>query len=129
MLANDLAQAVADGATALAVTIGGLGELLGLRSRLRLPSEGTDLLDGADADSVGLPQRAIDSPSFGYTHFGAVDQWRDVGRIGVTIAHESLRMFCLVYRSPESPATCGRIAEVLRGRHTNANTAFSSCKA
>jgi hypothetical protein len=55
MLANDLAEAIAYGAAAV-VSVGRLRrELLGLSTRVwRRFGEGTDFVDRADADSIGL---------------------------------------------------------------------------
>ena len=50
-------------------------------------SKGPDLLDRTDADAVGLAQSPIDRPGFG--QFGAADEGRDVGRIGVAVADEA----------------------------------------
>lgn len=34
---------------------------------------------------------SVDGASFGHAHLGAVDEWRDIERIGIAIANESLR--------------------------------------
>ena len=52
--------------------------------------EPTEFLDRAEADAVGFAESAIDGPGFGDAHFGAADKRRDVGRIGIAIADESL---------------------------------------
>jgi hypothetical protein len=75
MLANQLVEAITDRpASAVPVAIGGLRRLLGLWTRSGLTSEGTDLLDRADADAIGLAQGAIDGSRFGHAHLGAVDK-------------------------------------------------------
>ena len=92
MLTNELAKAVANfGAAVVAVSICRLGrEFLRLAGGLRRFGEGTDFLDGADADAVGLAQSAVDSACFGDAHFGTVDKEGDVGRVGVAVTDESL---------------------------------------
>jgi len=73
MLANQLAQTIANCATAVVpIAICRLGQLFGLWTRSRLASEGTNLLDRADANAVGLPQSTIDGASLSHTHFGTV---------------------------------------------------------
>ena len=88
MLANELAEAIADGATAVSrcrscgsfFDSGGTSDSDG----------GPDFFNRADANAVGLAQGAVDGPRFGYTHFGAMDEERDVGRIGIAIANKTL---------------------------------------
>ena len=63
-------------------------KLLRLSRGLRRFGEGPDLLDRADADAVGLAEGAIYRPGFCDPHFGAVDERRDVGRIGISITNE-----------------------------------------
>ena len=89
MLANDLAEAIADlGATVVSV------------SRLRwnfayLPSiwrrrpRRADLLDRTNSNSKRFSQRTVRSASFGHTHFRTVHERRNVGRIGISIANET----------------------------------------
>jgi hypothetical protein len=90
VLADELAEAVADRATTVVpVAICRLGQLLGLWTRIGLTSEGTDLLDRADADAVGLAEGAVDGTGFGHAHLGAVNEWRDIGGIRVAIPDES----------------------------------------
>ena len=89
MLADELAEAVADlGAAVIAVH--GLG-----RNLLRLPGgwgrfgERPDLLDRTDADAVSLAEGPVDRPGFRHPHLGAVDQGRDIGGIGIPKTDES----------------------------------------
>jgi hypothetical protein len=93
MLANDLAEVVTDRATAV-VPVGRLwGKFPRLgRGRRRL-REGTNLLDGADADSVGFPQSSVDSSSFGNAHFRTMDKEGNIGRIGIAVADEAYASF------------------------------------
>jgi hypothetical protein len=81
MLADELAEAVAD----LGPTIVSVFPIDRLRREpLRLLRGGnwfgkrTDLLDGADADAVGLAECPVDRPGLGYPHLGAVDQGRHI---------------------------------------------------
>src|SRR6202035_5322343 len=90
MLSNQLAETIADRATPVTVSVFRLRQLLGLRARSSLTSEGADLFYRADADSVGFAQGTVDGTSFGHAHFGTVNQGRNVRRIGITIANESL---------------------------------------
>lgn len=73
------------------VPVGGLrGALLGVFRRLRGIGDGSDFLNRANADPISFSQSAIDRPGFGYAHFGAVDEKRDIRRIGVTITDKAL---------------------------------------
>ena len=47
------------------------------------------LLDRAQADSVGLAQGSVDGPGFCHAHLSAADQGRCISRVGVTIADEA----------------------------------------
>jgi len=104
MLADDLAEAVADFRAAV-VPVGGLR-----REVLRVPGERsgvgkrTNPLDRADADAVGFAQGPVYSPGFGHPHLGAMDQGRDTGGIGITVTDEARRAG-FVNRSSENPAT------------------------
>ena len=71
------------------------------RSEIRLNDEGVaeglgelenapKLLNRAEADPVGLAQGAIDRPCLSDAHLSSVDQGRDIGRIRVAVADESL---------------------------------------
>ena len=91
MLANDLTKTVADlWAAVVSVSICRLRwKLLRLSGGLRWFGEGPDFLNRADADAVGFAQSAVDRTSLGHAHFGAVNQSRNIGRIGVAIADET----------------------------------------
>jgi len=92
MLADELAQTVAHlGSTVVSVlAIDGLG-----RELLRLPGgrsrfgERADFLDRTDTDAIGLAQGPVDRPCLGHAHFGAVDQRRNIGGIGIAVADEA----------------------------------------
>src|ERR1039458_2840467 len=68
VLADDVAETVADLRSAVAVRLRVLRRelLAGVRNY-------SDLLDRADADSVGLAQSAVDGASFGDAHLGTTD--------------------------------------------------------
>jgi len=54
---------------------------VGSRSRAKF-------LNRAEADAVGLAEGSVDGTSFGDADFGAVNQGRDVGGMGVPIRGE-----------------------------------------
>src|ERR1019366_10780228 len=88
MLANRLAESIANRTTA--ISVGRLRrQILRLRRCLVRFSEGANLFDRAYANPVGLAQGAIDRTGFRHAHLSAVDKERDVGGIGVTVAHKS----------------------------------------
>src|SRR5579864_7911912 len=95
VLANELAKAIANSS---AVSISGMAVIavgrlwrqfanraLGRASRL----DGTDFFYRADTDPIGFAQCSIHGAGFCNTHFCTAYQWRDVRRIGVTIASKS----------------------------------------
>jgi hypothetical protein len=51
---------------------------------------GTDLFDRADSDTIGFAQSTIDGAGFRDTHFSALHEERDIGRVGVAVPNESL---------------------------------------
>jgi hypothetical protein len=67
----------------------------------------SDLLDRANPDAIGLAQSTIDGSSFGYSHFGAPNQQRNIGRIGIAVAHETGGVLGWIYRRLEDE-TIGR---------------------
>src|SRR5579859_4084821 len=91
MLADELAEAIANGAATVAVAIGGrLRKFLCFcRNRFRMSIEGTNLFHRANADPVGLPQSAVDGARFGHTHLGAVYEERNVRGIRITVPNEA----------------------------------------
>ena len=110
MLANDLAQTVADFGAAV-VPVGGLRrKLLRLVGSACWLGKGTDLFDRADADSIRFAQGAIDRPCFGHPHLGAVNKEGNIRRIGVAVSNEAFASLGLVDRGLERPTLCRRIA-------------------
>jgi hypothetical protein len=77
----------------------------GLR-RTRQPSE---LFDRAEADAIGFPQCAVNGTSFGDTHLGTTDEWRDVRRIGIPVAHKTSGRPRFVDYGSKNPAVSNRI--------------------
>ena len=69
----------------------------------------SDLLDRADADAVGFAQGAVDGPSLGHAHFGAMDQKGNIGRIGIAVADEAGGFLRRVDRCLEDKPTRLRI--------------------
>src|SRR5207302_1225221 len=89
VLADDLAQTVADFGAAV-IAIGRLWrEFLRISGGLRSFSEGPDLLCGADADAVGLSQSAVHSPCFCHAHLSASHEKRNIGGVSVAIANKA----------------------------------------
>src|SRR5689334_18872305 len=90
MLANDLAEAVTDsGPTVITVRGLRLALLRHVRGMCRF-GKGSDLIDRADANAIGFPQRTVHRSSFRHPHFCAVHERRNIGRIGIAVADESL---------------------------------------
>jgi hypothetical protein len=93
VLADQQAETVAEARLAVLVAVisvrgsFGLIEWSGCRGS-RSPAE---FLDRTEADAVGLAEGTVDGSRFGDTHLGAVDQRRDVGRIGIAVADEAAR--------------------------------------
>jgi hypothetical protein len=79
MLANQLAQEIADSAAAVAVCG---GNFLDSRAGTAGSAKGTDLLKLADTYSIGFAQGAIDRASFCHLHFGCRERveghWEDL---------------------------------------------------
>src|ERR1700687_2001440 len=72
-----------------------------------------EFLDRTEPDPVGLAKGAVDGTSFGDTHFGAVNQGRYVGGIGVAVAHETAGAGGLVDGCFKDPAAGIRVGEFL----------------
>src|SRR5207302_7548568 len=78
MLADDLAEAVADFGAAV-ISIRRLRwHLSHLSLRLRWLGNRTDFLDRADADPVCLAQGPIHSSRLGHAHLSAMHSWRNI---------------------------------------------------
>jgi hypothetical protein len=105
MLAYELAEPIANCATAeVSVAI----------SRLRTSLAGrSDLLDRADADSIRFAQCTIYCASFRDTHLGTINEWRDVRRIGVAIAHKPFARRGFVDRCFERPSVYRCVTELV----------------
>jgi hypothetical protein len=111
VLTNQQAQLITQSRLALARAVRssmtirmrrGCGGLL--RSRER-----SELFDTAESDSVSFSESAIDGSRLGHAHFGASDEGRRVGGIGVSITDESLRMRRLENCCAEDPAAHERV--------------------
>ena len=104
MLADDLAEAVADSGATI-VPVGRLRrELLRFASGFERSGRSTDLLNRANPDAVGLAQSAIHGAGFGHAHFGTMDEGRDVGRISVAVADKSSAALRLVNSGLKCPS-------------------------
>ena len=93
VLANQQAEAVAEARLAVVVAIVSVRGRVALIRRCRRVGSGgpAEFLDRTEADAVGFAEGAVDGAGFGDAHLGAVDQGRDVGRIGVAVADEAAR--------------------------------------
>jgi hypothetical protein len=113
VLANEQAEAVPETRLAIAIVVAVIsvrGRFGLLRRDRRVRSRSAaKFLDRAKADAVGLAKGAIDGASFGDAHFGAVDQGRDVGGIGVSVAYEAARARGFVDGCSEHPTTGGGV--------------------
>ena len=90
-----------------------------------LPSaraSGAELLDRAKADAVGLPQRPVHCPRFGYAHLGAVDQRGHIGGIRIAESDEAFTVSGSKNRSFECPTAHPRVAECPHGQDSDAST-------
>jgi hypothetical protein len=128
MLANELTEVVTDCSPAI-VPVGRRREFPGLSMRgLRRFSEGTDFLDRANADSVGFPQRSVDSASFSNTHFGPVDKEGHIGGIGVAISNKAFARPRSIDSGLERPALYRRIAEWMNRLNVDAGAPVATCQ-
>src|SRR6266446_6411487 len=80
---------------------------------IRRAGKPAQLLYGTKPDSVGLAQSAIDGPRFCHTHLGPANQWRDIGRIGVAVADETLRQGILIDGGLENPSIGVRVRQAV----------------
>jgi hypothetical protein len=71
--------------------------------------ERTEFFDTAKSDSVGLSKSSVDGPRLGNTHFGATNEGRRVGGIGITVTDEPLRAAGLENYCAEDPAASQRV--------------------
>jgi hypothetical protein len=131
MLADQLAEAIPDFGTAV---VSVLAIYRPGRKLLRLPGRRSrfgkrpDFLDRADADAVGLAQGPVDRPGFGHAHLGAVDQGRDIGRIGIAIAEKSATRPRLEDCGSEYPSRGDGIARFQDWTAMDSGTTASVCE-
>ena len=92
VLANQQAETVPEAGLAVVVAIISVCGSLALIDRSRCASSGSpaELLDRTEPDAVGLAEGAVDCAGFCDAHLGTVDQGRDIGGIGVSVARRSL---------------------------------------
>jgi hypothetical protein len=93
-----------------------------------LTSEGTDLLDRADADTVGRAEGAIDCPGLGHAHLGSANERGDVGWICVAVANEAFARFGFVDRGLKCPALSRGVTECRNGLGVNTSATASASK-
>src|SRR5438093_976314 len=65
-------------------------ELLRVPLRVHRLGHRTNPLDRADADAISFAESSVYRARFCDAHFCAVDQGRDIGRIGITVADKAL---------------------------------------
>ena len=82
----------------------------------------SEFFDRAEPDAISLPEGAVDGPGFGDAHLGAVDQGRDVGRVGVTVADEAFRGGFVEDGGPKDPTIRGRVTELVHLMNSDSNT-------
>ena len=124
VLADDLAQAVADlGAAAVPICWLG-GEFLWLPRGLLGFGKGSDLLDRADADTVRLAQSSVHGPGLSHAHLGTVDEGRHVRRISIAITGKASAGARSINDCLESPAPGCRIAKLPNRQDPNTCTVF-----
>src|ERR1039458_2696561 len=118
VLADDLAEAVADlRASAIPVPICVLW-----RKLLNWIRKRYDLLERADADSVGLAEGSVDCSAFRNPHLGPTDEGGDVGGVGIPIADEALTGSGPENCRFECPTIHSWIAECPHGQDSDAST-------
>jgi hypothetical protein len=92
VLADELAKAVTDSWTAIAILIAITGPRLTL-ARLRAgharSRKGPDLFDRTETNAVRLAESPIDGPGLGYPDLSPTHQWRHVRRVGVAVADKA----------------------------------------
>ena len=128
MLANQLAKAVANfRAAVFPLPLDGCGwSFFDSREDCGGSANGPDFLYRADADAVRFAKRAIDRPGFRHAHFGAVDEERDVGRIGITVSDKTSTGFALVDCGLECPTLGRRITKSGGGPNMNAGASTAA---
>src|SRR5256885_5944800 len=89
MLANDLAETVAHLGPAI-IPVSRLRRLFRLRGGMPRFGKRSYFLHRADTDAIGLAQGSVNGAGFGNTHFSAANERRNIGRIGIAVAYESL---------------------------------------
>ena len=84
------------------------------------------LFDRAEGNAVGLAQGAIDGAGFGHAHLGMVEnQWRDIARMSVAVAHEATALGRFIDRGLKDPEVFLRPAQSKRWLNLDTGTAFS----
>ena len=120
MLADELAEAVPNlGATAVAVRVL-------WRKLLARVWNGPDLIDRADADTVGLAQGAIDRSGLGHAHLCTADQGRDIGGICITVTSKSFTDGRFEYCRLECPPRHKRLRELWNRLDMDSGASISS---
>jgi len=116
VLADQQAEAISEAGLAIsgsAISIVSIGWARSLSLRLDAlgPRSPAELLHGAEADTVGFAESAIDGTSLGDTQFGAMDERGDIRRIRIPITNKPSRHGGFVDDSFEHPSVCSGFAQ------------------
>src|SRR6266704_4389024 len=98
--------------------------VLGVAVRLNGTDKRSDLLDRADADSIGFSQCAINGPRLCHSHFGTMHERRNVGWIGVAVANKSATSVRLEDRGLECPSGSYDVTESGHRLYSYTRTCF-----
>ncbi len=110
VLPNEEAELVAESRRAGMMTVAARAiELYPIRQRFGRLLRPAELLNRAEADAVGFSQGPVDGPGFSNSHFGAADEWRDIGGIGIAVADKRSLTFWLKDTRFEDPLASGHI--------------------
>jgi hypothetical protein len=127
VLADQEAEAITQPRLTIVRAIGGVRAFL-LATNLRRiwrSREPSQLFNRAKADTIGLPQSAVNSSGFGHAHLSPSDQRRHIGRIGVTVTAEPSGGSALIDSRLKNPAVGKGIREAILNISFNSETAAS----
>ena len=117
MLTDQKAQAVAQSGLAGArnICLGGSRRILVGPRDLRRGNKGSELFDGAEADSIGLAERSVNCSGLGHAHFSAADKRGNIRGVRISVSDESVTARRLVHCCFEDPSISLRVGEVNDG--------------
>ena len=97
-----------------------LGDLLSIQS------PGGKHFKGAEGNTIGLTEGAVDGASFGHTHLSVVkDQWRHVAGMGIAITNEPTTLGGLIDGGLEDPEVLLGATQGQHGLNLDARAAVS----